>query len=144
MESKTYTNNDITVTWQPSKCVHSAVCFKGLPRVFNPNKKPWITLSNSDTARIIKQIDQCPSGAISYVKNHETENSVSHEAHQEGLIKIKVTPAGPLLIQGNFLLERDENTALINSKITAFCRCGHSKNKPYCDGSHRNIEFDNA
>ena len=60
MESKTYQNNDITVTWEPSKCIHSAVCFKGLPKVFNPKKKPWISLSNSDTETIVNQVKQCP------------------------------------------------------------------------------------
>ncbi|MCK9156391.1 MAG: (4Fe-4S)-binding protein [Paludibacteraceae bacterium] len=65
---KHYENDEIIVTWNPNKCEHAAFCFKGSNKVFNPNRKPWIDLSQATTEEIIKIIDQCPSGALSYKK----------------------------------------------------------------------------
>ena len=64
-----YTNEDITVKWEPEICKHSAICFKGLGEVFNPNRKPWIDMSKTDTEKIMHQIKQCPSRALSYTVN---------------------------------------------------------------------------
>ena len=62
-----YTNGEITVLWQPEICIHSAICFKGLAEVFDPRRKPWIDMSQADTERIIAQVKNCPSGAISII-----------------------------------------------------------------------------
>lgn len=64
-----YSNEDITVIWQPEKCIHSAICFKGLPGVFDPRRKPWIEMKNGSTEAIMEQVKKCPSGALSYNKN---------------------------------------------------------------------------
>jgi uncharacterized Fe-S cluster protein YjdI len=137
MQTKKYANDDITVLWEPSKCIHSAICFKGLPQVFDPRKKPWITLENSNTEAIVKQVNQCPSGAISVLKQQESATQ-----NPDQLIKVKVTPSGPLLIQGNFILEHGNNVTSLNAPTTALCRCGQSLNKPFCDGSHKKVDFD--
>ena len=66
---KKYTNGEVTIVWKPNTCKHSSVCFKGLPPVFNPAARPWITPEGSTTEEIIKQVNQCPSGALSYIMN---------------------------------------------------------------------------
>ena len=63
---KTYSNGEIKVIWKPGKCIHSAICAKGLASVFKPGDKPWIQLDGSDSQSIMRQIDACPSGALSY------------------------------------------------------------------------------
>jgi uncharacterized Fe-S cluster protein YjdI len=68
---KTYTNGEITVIWEPGICVHSGKCVEGLGEVFNVSARPWITMDGSESDRIIKQVDQCPSGALSYVRNEK-------------------------------------------------------------------------
>lgn len=60
-----YSNGEVTILWQPDKCSHSAICFKGLPAVFDPRKKPWIEPSEASTDAIIEQVKKCPSGALS-------------------------------------------------------------------------------
>ncbi|CAN5603886.1 (4Fe-4S)-binding protein [soil metagenome] len=72
--TKKYTNGEVTVVWKPSMCIHSAICFKGLPEVFDPRRRPWITPEASNTDAIIVQIKQCPSGALSYFMNEEKKN----------------------------------------------------------------------
>jgi uncharacterized Fe-S cluster protein YjdI len=68
---KKYSNGEVTVTWQPSKCIQSTICFQGLPQVFNPRKRPWVTIEGSDTDKIISQVKACPSAALTY-QMHET------------------------------------------------------------------------
>lgn len=68
---KKYDNGEITVVWQSHLCAHSARCVNGLPVVFNLQQKPWINVSAADTEAIIKQVNQCPSGALSYFRNTE-------------------------------------------------------------------------
>jgi uncharacterized Fe-S cluster protein YjdI len=63
---KRYTNGEVTVIWEPSLCVHSAICVQGLPRVFDPRRRPWVMLDGHETRDIIKQVEECPSGALSY------------------------------------------------------------------------------
>ncbi|MDX1956962.1 MAG: (4Fe-4S)-binding protein [Leptospiraceae bacterium] len=134
--TKKYSNEDITVVWKPKVCIHSAICFKGLPRVFNPKKKPWISLEGSSTEEIIAQVDKCPSGALSYYHNANVEL-------EEETIKtqMEVLPNGPLLVYGTIEVKDKEGNKTLKNKTTAFCRCGHSGNKPFCDGSHVKAEF---
>lgn len=72
-----YTNGEITVVWKPGICQHSAICWKGLIEVFNPQVRPWIKMDGATTERIIEQVGKCPSGALSYFKN--TDSPVDEE-----------------------------------------------------------------
>lgn len=66
METKDYHKDKLTITWNPSKCTHAAVCVKTLPNVYKPKEKPWINTDNASTQELMAQIKQCPSGALSY------------------------------------------------------------------------------
>lgn len=68
--NKKYTNGEVTVVWKPSKCIHSAICFSGLSQVFNPKKRPWVNIQGAITQKIVEQVKQCPSGALSYYMNN--------------------------------------------------------------------------
>ena len=63
--TKRYSNGEVTVVWQPAKCVHSGVCVRGLPLVFDPRRKPWIELASATSEQIVAQVAKCPSGALS-------------------------------------------------------------------------------
>ncbi len=65
-----YTNNEITVVWQPELCQHSERCWSQLPEVFDYKKRPWINPQGALSQEIIEQIKKCPSGALSYKFNH--------------------------------------------------------------------------
>lgn len=67
--TKHYSNGDITVQWEPHKCIHSTKCWKGLIEVFNPREKPWVKMDGASTEEIAHQVSQCPSGALS-LKDH--------------------------------------------------------------------------
>lgn len=65
MEVKNYSNGEITIKWDASKCIHSAICIKGLPTVFNSRARPWIKMDGDSSEQIKKQVLSCPSGALS-------------------------------------------------------------------------------
>jgi uncharacterized Fe-S cluster protein YjdI len=69
--TKKYTNGEVTIVWKPDLCIHSTICFKGLPEVFDPRRRPWIVPEDSTTDKIIEQVKKCPSGALSYYLNQE-------------------------------------------------------------------------
>lgn len=65
--TKHYSNGEVTIVWKAHLCQHSAKCFRGLPEVFDPRKRPWIEPTHSTTDSIITQVKQCPSGALSFI-----------------------------------------------------------------------------
>lgn len=136
---KEYTNGEITVVWQPSVCIHSTICWKkatGLPEVFKPAEKPWVKMEGAKSQEIAAQVDKCPSGALSWYRNSDGKPA---ETAVDNVIEI--TENGPLLVYGNLKIKSKEGEEIRKSKVTAFCRCGHSGNKPYCDGSHIKAGF---
>lgn len=65
MSEHEYTNGDVTIIWKPELCAHAGICVKMLPEVYNPKNRPWIKPENATSDEIIKQVNQCPSGALS-------------------------------------------------------------------------------
>ncbi|WPR77289.1 (4Fe-4S)-binding protein [Algoriphagus sp. NG3] len=63
---KEYQKDDLTIIWQPKKCIHSAVCVKTLPKVYDPKGSPWVKPENASLEVLKSQIDACPSKALSY------------------------------------------------------------------------------
>lgn len=65
-EKKEYSNGEVTVTWEAHKCTHSGNCVRGLPKVFNPKKRPWIAIEEATSEELVNQVKKCPSGALGY------------------------------------------------------------------------------
>lgn len=135
---KEYSNDEITIVWDQKKCIHSGKCVRGLPGVFKPQERPWISIKNADTPHLIETIDTCPSGALTW-KKVDAEAAVDKAV--EAAAKLNVFADGPILIKGNFeISDSDGNTIECNDSV-ALCRCGASNNKPFCDGAHKKIGF---
>ena len=136
--TKKYSNNDVTIVWKPDLCIHSKICWTELKEVFDPFVKPWIKPDGAETERIIAQVKKCPSGALSYYMNRDADGD-----HVIVDAETIVEPAkdGPLMVYGNVTIKDSHRTLTKKANATAFCRCGASNNKPFCDGSHRKIEF---
>lgn len=64
--TKKYSTAELSVIWKPVLCTHCGNCVYGLPNVFNPKVRPWIQPQNSTTQEVIRQVNLCPSGALSY------------------------------------------------------------------------------
>lgn len=139
MTTKTYSNADITVTWKPEQCIHSEKCFHGLSAVFDPNRRPWIDMSAADTQAIKAQVDKCPSGALSWAAKSDAAEAKA-EASAPAVV-VELLPDGPLLVKSAHTLNLADGTTKQRSGATAYCRCGASARKPFCDGSHGKVGF---
>lgn len=140
-----YSNGEVTVVWKPETCIHSAICFRGLHDVFDPQKRPWVNINGASTERIVEQVRKCPSGALSYFMNadiqstEETDTTVKSE--EANIINIEVLPNGPLMVKTDCIVTYSDGRREVKKGSTALCRCGGSGNKPYCDGTHRKNGF---
>lgn len=132
----TYEGNDITVTYDLKRCIHAANCVDGLPKVFNPDRKPWIDADNASGSAIADVIETCPSGALQYKmkKSDRAEAAPSHN-------RISLQEDGPIYMFGNIEVQDHEGNSVLEDTRFAFCRCGASGNKPACDNSHKEMKF---
>jgi uncharacterized Fe-S cluster protein YjdI len=71
METHEYANGEVTLLWKPKLCIHSAVCVRTLPNVYDPKARPWISSENATGVELIAQIAKCPSGALSIKENQK-------------------------------------------------------------------------
>lgn len=136
---KEYDNGEVTIVWKPDLCIHSENCFKGLPEVFDPHKRPWVNIEGAATDKIISQVGQCPSGALSTRIIKQNSNNMSEEIQDEQIVEI--AQDGPLMVYGNITVKYPDGQEVSKHRVTAFCRCGASSNKPFCDGSHKKVGF---
>lgn len=134
---KEYSKGDFHVIWKPRKCIHSKVCVEALPEVYRPREKPWIRPEKASEEALREQIDRCPSGALGY----RAGNPSGERPEPRAAVKAQVVKGGPLLVRGELELKTPDGEQVLEGS-TAFCRCGASDNKPFCDGSHTGVEFD--
>jgi uncharacterized Fe-S cluster protein YjdI len=69
--TRKYTNGEVTIIWEPSLCIHSGICARGLASVFDPRKRPWISPEGATTDTIVEQVKKCPSGALTFTMNSD-------------------------------------------------------------------------
>lgn len=140
---KSYSNDEITVIWKPDVCIHSTKCWKSSLAVFNPKRRPWIDMKGGSTEDIIKIVDNCPSGALSFERNNKMSELKAQPAQNpKSQTTVQVSKGGPYLVKGKFVFVGTDGKEEKKEGSVALCRCGGSSNKPFCDGAHRKIGFD--
>ena len=132
-----YKGAGVTVLDARSICAHVGACSDALSTVFLLGKEPWIDPDGAGAEAVIQAVRNCPSGALA----HAIEGT--EQADQERGAMIAVTRNGPYTVEG-ILDFQDDSTGQkpFAAQRYALCRCGHSKNKPFCDGSHWSAEFE--
>ncbi len=127
MAAKTYDGRDISVHFDMKRCIHARNCFLKLPKVFDPAQRPWVQPDNAPAEEISAMVRSCPSGALTF--------SLPDDAKEAPPLinRIAVLENGPLALAGDVEGEDAPRQTL--------CRCGMSKNKPYCDYSHVDAGF---
>lgn len=140
---QTYTAPGITVTFDPNRCMHSAVCVRTLPNVFDVRRKRWVRPEAATAAEVAAAIDRCPSGALQYVLSGEGESEPDQpdQPDKSAPTTIQASSDGPLLVQGSFQIIDEQGRPIDTAGRAALCRCGGSAKRPFCDGSHRRIGF---
>jgi CDGSH-type Zn-finger protein len=105
----------------------------GAPKVFLANVKgAWLYPDAMPVERLVDIAHACPSGAIQY---HRKDGQPDEAPPPVNLLSVR--EAGPYGLRGELVLRGQA----IGTRAT-LCRCGASKNKPFCDGSHHDIHFD--
>jgi len=121
-----------------------------LRKVFDPTKRPWVNMNGAGTQDIIDIVEECPTDALTWKWNRNLTLAEEEELKKEPageemvpteVIEIKIMENGPALVKGNFRLVKASGERIQTTGQIALCRCGHSRNKPFCDGSHHTSGF---
>jgi len=124
---------DLTLIYEGRKCIHSRFCVTWGPKVFIANVKgPWINPDAMATEALTEIAHVCVSGAIRYKRKDGKPDEAPPPVNL-----ISVREGGPYAIRADIRLD---GVPAVSYRLT-LCRCGASKSKPYCDGSHNQIKF---
>lgn len=131
----TYAGSEVTIHDNRGVCAHAGVCTDGLPGVFKLGQEPWIDADAASASEVAAIVKACPSGALSHAVGGEEHSAPAGEP------SILIAPNGPYVVSGGLeLLDTQRGEGASTEQFT-LCRCGGSKNKPFCDGAHWNLEF---
>lgn len=122
----------IDLIFSADRCIHARHCVLGQPQVFKANVEgPWIDPDATSTEGLVTVAHMCPSGAIQYRRH---DGGADETAPPVNLVQLREN--GPIGVRADMVLAGER----IGYRAT-LCRCGASKNKPFCDGSHNAIGF---
>lgn len=131
-----YSGREAVVPYDGKRCIHAAERVRHLPAVFIPGARPWINPDGASAERLGEVIARCPTGALHLsfkdrrtAEMAPTENTATARAD------------GPLYLRGLVTIVDVHGDILQEDTRVALCRCGASKNKPFCVGSHQRIGF---
>jgi CDGSH-type Zn-finger protein/uncharacterized Fe-S cluster protein YjdI len=130
-----YEGAGITVHDNRGICAHIGRCSDNLPAVWKLGEEPWIDPHGASAEEIAAVASTCPSGALSY-----SLGPVLHR-DQDRPPAVYVSKDGPYFVTGRIELVDAPWAEGASREHFALCRCGQSKNKPFCDGSHWHVAF---
>ena len=138
-KKKSYAGKNIVIHDNRRICSHAAECVNNLSSVFKFDARPWIDPDGANVEDIIQIIRKCPSGALSY-----SIDGVEYKDQTDRDPMITVSKNGPYLVTGGIDLIGDSIQWADGSSKEHYtlCRCGVSSNKPFCDGMHKSINFE--
>ncbi|CAN5603123.1 CDGSH iron-sulfur domain-containing protein [soil metagenome] len=139
MAAREYRSDDINVTFDAGRCIHSKECIHGLPEVFDVEKRPWIQPDNSGPDTVAEVVMRCPTGALQFARKDGGDEEPVPEENT-----VTVAKDGPLYVRGDVEIQEHDGDAFLEDTRIALCRCGESRNKPFCDNSHKNSGFRDA
>ena len=133
---ESYVGQAVTVHDNRGICAHAARCTDTLKTVFKQKEEPWIDPDAEAVDKVVATVQQCPSGALSY--------SIDGQEHRDrdAEPRILIAPNGPYAVKGGATVEGVVWGEGASQEHFALCRCGHSKNKPFCSGAHWHHQFD--
>jgi uncharacterized Fe-S cluster protein YjdI len=130
-----YSTGEIVVEWEPTLCYHSHNCVRALPRVFDPERRPWVDVDAASADEIEAAVAGCPSGAL-------RTRRAGAQVKRGQPVDVCASAQGPLLVRGGVRVLDAEGNVLFEGEKAALCRCGGSRNKPFCDGTHKTNGFE--
>jgi len=159
--TRDYDGDGITVHWDPSRCIHSGNCLRGLSTVFDNRARPWVSIGAATADKVAATVDTCPSAALTYTRTDggvegpgsaavraatageagATAGGGGGGAAGAGEVTVTVRANGPLIVMGAARVLDDAGGELGSGDRLFLCRCGGSGRKPFCDGTHKRSGF---
>ena len=131
-----YVGKTITIHDNRGLCAHAGVCTDRLSSVWRMGVEPWIDPDGASVEAIVETIEACPSGALAYTIDGEEHRDCDNPP------AVHLSKNGPYVVTGGISLEGVEFGEGVSHEHYTLCRCGASKNKPFCDGSHYDAGFE--
>jgi CDGSH-type Zn-finger protein/uncharacterized Fe-S cluster protein YjdI len=132
----TYPGEKMDVQWHGALCIHIGECGRAKGELFITGRKPWCRPDLASNEEVEDVISRCPTGALTY---RDKVGSQTEQAAPEN--RIQVTYNGPLYVCGSLAIDGAPKDAPGLAFRAALCRCGASKNKPFCDNIHEAAGF---
>ena len=129
-----------TVTWDRRLCIHVGECGRAKGELFVTGRDPWCDPDFADRGDVQDVIARCPTGALAV--QDDGGNYLTEAAPEDN--EVLVANDGPLYVSGDLTIDGASEDMHSVTRRAALCRCGASKNKPFCDNSHRDIRFEDA
>ena len=130
-----YPGAEIDVQWDGRLCIHVGECGGARNDLFVAGRDPWCVPDSCSTAEVREVVERCPSGALTY----RDKSGAKEQAPPENIVTVVYN--GPLYVTGDLAItEAPEDMPGVRFRA-ALCRCGQSRNKPFCDNSHLEAGF---
>lgn len=133
-----YAGQEIEVTWDGRLCIHVGECVRAEGELFVSGRDPWCQPDLVGREQVRSVVERCPTGALSYTDKTGGPEPAPPEN------RVLVANDGPLYFSGELAIEGAPEDMPGVKRRAALCRCGASKNKPFCDNSHREAGFKDA
>ena len=131
-----YEGKDAGVSWDGRLCIHIQECGRAKGDLFVGGRKPWCQPDQVAVEEVVAVVERCPTGAITFsIKDGSAEETADERN------TVVVTNNGPLHVRGDLDIQDVPNDMPGTKFRASLCRCGHSKNKPFCDNSHDEAGF---
>jgi CDGSH-type Zn-finger protein/uncharacterized Fe-S cluster protein YjdI len=128
---RTYETDRVRVFWDSSRCIHTARCLNALPQAFDVRRRPWVDLEAAGADAVAGAVETCPTGALRY----ERLDGGPQEEPTRPTVAIPIDN-GPLLVMGDVRVQGPDGDTIAEETRLTLCRCGKTKNQPFCDNTH--------
>lgn len=126
-----YPGERATVTWHGKSCLHIGECGRAKGDLFVTGRTPWCQPDMASDDEVQDVVLRCPTGALSV---SHADGSHQETADEENTVHVAYN--GPLFVRGELDIEGAPEDVPGLKFRSALCRCGQSRNKPFCDNSH--------
>jgi CDGSH-type Zn-finger protein/uncharacterized Fe-S cluster protein YjdI len=131
MAQRTYETDRIRVFWDSTRCIHTARCLNALPQAFDVRRRPWVDVGAAGADAVAEAVETCPTGALRY----ERLDGAPQEEPARPTVAIPIDN-GPLLVMGDVRVQGPDGDTIAEETRLTLCRCGKTKNQPFCDNTH--------
>lgn len=131
-----FEGQNIDTAWDGRLCIHVQECTRAKGELFKSGRNPWGQPDLAEADYVARVVERCPTGALTY-----SRKDGGAEEKQPAANKVTLGNNGPLYVSGELKVDGAQDDMPGTRFRVALCRCGDSKNKPFCDNTHEEAGF---